>query len=83
MIIISSVQPNGMETLCIIVSISFYSTFSHNVVCVCVCACVRACVRACVCVYYVNYLFTLAELELSCSMESLSAVIKYLEVSVL
>ena len=35
------------------------------------------------CVYYVNYLFTLAELELSCSMEALSAVIKYLEVSVL
>ena len=35
---------------------------------------------SCVCV---NYFFTLAELELSCSMESLSAVIKYLEVSVL
>ena len=38
---------------------------------------------SCVCIYYVNYLFTLAELELSCSMEALSAVIKYLEVSVL
>ena len=38
---------------------------------------------SCVCIYYVNYFFTLAELELSCSMESLSAVIKYLEVSVL
>ena len=57
-----------METLCIIVFISFYSTFSHNVMCVCVLC---------------ELPFTLAELELSCSMESLSAVIKYLEVSVL